>query len=78
MAAKKHQMQSDRSLGVLLELDGQIVHVGYINDPPTENDDLDNLGQSLGLAPAGYTSPPIPPLARRRTRRLGGQRRRKK
>ena len=33
MAAKKHQMQSDRSLGVLLDLDGQIVYVGYMNDP---------------------------------------------
>ena len=78
MAAKKHQMQSDRSLSILLGLDGQIVHVGYKNDPPTENDDLDNLGQSLGLAPAGYSTPPIPPSAKRPTRRLRGQRRKKK
>jgi hypothetical protein len=78
MAAKKHQMQSDRSLSILLDLDGQIVHVGYKNDPPTENDDLDNLGQSLGLAPAGYSTPPIPPSAKRPTRRLRGQRRKKK
>lgn len=52
MVAKKHQVRSDRSLGLLFEDDGRIVSVIYLNDEPTENTDLDALGEALGLQSA--------------------------
>jgi hypothetical protein len=51
MLAKKHQVCSDRSLGLLLDDQRRIVAALYLNDPPTENPDLDALGADLGLQP---------------------------
>ena len=77
MAAKKHQVESDRSLGLLLNLDHEIVHVIYMNDPPQEDPELDDLGAAIGLHPAGQSRRPIPPSAERQTRRLRGRKTRR-
>ena len=51
MAAKKHQMKSDRALGLLMDETGQIVQVIYMNDPPADDPELDELGAAIGLKP---------------------------
>lgn len=78
MAAKKHQVRSDRSLGLLLDERREIVHVIYANDLPADDPDLDALGTEIGLRPAGEPYRPLPPSARRATHRLRGQRKPKR
>jgi len=74
MAAKKQQMRSDRSLGLLLDERRQIVHVIYMNNLPTDDPDLDALGTAIGLRSIEESRRPIPPSARRATHRLRGHR----
>jgi hypothetical protein len=74
MAAKKHQLQSDRSLGLLLDQRRQIVGTVYMNDLPGDDPDLDSLGQAIGLRSIEESHRPVPPSARRATHRLRGQR----
>ena len=78
MAAKKHQLQSDRALGVLVNENAQIVHVFYANDPATAEPKLDALGQEIGLLPVGRAGPSIPPSAKRSTHRLRGRKPKKR
>jgi hypothetical protein len=73
MAAKKQQMRSDRSLGLLLDERRDIVYVAYMNDPPTDDPDLDALGAAIGLRSIEESHRPLPPSARRATHRLRGQ-----
>lgn len=56
MSAKKHQLRSDRSLGLVLDEDGEIVHVIYANDLPIANPQLDALGSAIGLQPVGLAT----------------------
>jgi hypothetical protein len=49
MRAKKHQVQSDRSLGLLVSQHGRIEMTMYMNDPPGDDKDLDALGTAIGL-----------------------------
>jgi hypothetical protein len=77
MAAKKHQLQSDRSLGLLLDQRSQIVGTVYMNDLPGDDPDLDSLGQAIGLRSIEGSHRPVPPSARRATHRLRGQRKKK-
>ena len=74
MAAKKHQMRSDRSLGLLLDQRRQIVGTIYMNDVPGDDPGLDSLGKEIGLMSIEESQRPVPPSARRTTRRLRGQR----
>lgn len=74
MAAKKHQLRSDRSLGLLLDHRREIVGTIYMNDPPGDDPDLDSLGQEIGLMSIEESLRPVPPSARRATHRLRGQR----
>lgn len=67
MAAKKHQMKADRSLGLLLNNQQEIVYVIYLNGIPVDDPELDALGETIGLRPAGEPSRPVPPSARRVT-----------
>lgn len=78
MSAKKHQVESDRSLGILVDEDRKLVHVIYMNDPPTEDAELDALGAAIGLAPVGQRSRPVPPSANRGSHRRRGHRSKKK
>jgi hypothetical protein len=74
LAAKKHQMQADRSLGLLLNNRREIVHVIYMNDLPTADPESDALAAPIGLRPIGESSRPTPPTLLRATRRLRGKR----
>ncbi len=78
MAAKKQQMRSDRSLGLLLDERREIVHVIYMNDLPTDDPDLDALGTAIGLRSIEESHRPLPPSARRATHRLRGHRKYKR
>lgn len=49
MTAKKHQLRSDRSLGILLDEHGIRSAVVYRNDSPTDDEALDTLGAVIGL-----------------------------
>ena len=49
MTAKKHQLRSDRSLGILLDGHGTRCAVVYLNDTPTDDETLDALGAAIGL-----------------------------
>jgi hypothetical protein len=77
MTAKKHQVRSDRSLGVLVNEHGSKTAVVYLNDAPTEDEHLDALGVSIGLD-AKWAEPRKPPTntARREQNRRTRARRR--
>lgn len=77
MRAKRHQLRSDRSYGLLFDEGGHLELVMYLNDPTGDDAELDALVEELGLRPVGDTSPPAPPSARRTPPRLRGKRRRK-
>jgi hypothetical protein len=49
MLAKKHQLASDRSFGVLVGHDGELLATCYMNQPPVEDTELDELGSAIGL-----------------------------
>jgi hypothetical protein len=65
MSAKRYQLQSDRSLGLVLDEDGDIVHVLYANDHLASSPDLDELVTAMGLHPVG-SSPTKAKKARKR------------
>lgn len=75
---KKHQLRSDRALGILYGEDSNILAVQYFNEPPIDNSELDELGKEAGLVPIERMGRVIPPSARRSTQRLRGKRGRKK
>lgn len=74
MTVKKHQVRSDRSLGLLLDERREMVCVIYMNDLPADDPDLDALGTAIGLRSIEESHQPLPPSARRPTRRLRGHR----
>jgi hypothetical protein len=78
MAAKKHQMRSDRSLGLLLNRRREIVGTIYMNDTPADDPGLDSLGKAIGLMSIEESHRPVPPSARRATYRLRGQRKKQR
>lgn len=49
ISAKKHQVRSDRSLGLLFGDRHQVLAGLYLNDLPSDNADLDELGELIGL-----------------------------
>ena len=75
MTAKKHRLRSDRSLGLLLDHRRQVVGTVYMNDAPVDDPALDSLGDAIGLMSIEESHRPVPPPARRATRRLRGKRR---
>jgi hypothetical protein len=78
MTAKKHQLRSDRSLGLVIDHRRQIVGTIYMNDEPADNPGLDSLGDAIGLMSIGESHRPVPPTARRAARRLRGQRKKQR
>ena len=67
---KKHQIKSDRALMVLFDERGAIRSVRYDNRPSAANPELDELGEAIGLMPVEVMGRPVPPSARRATKRL--------
>lgn len=78
MVAKKHQMQSDRALGLLIDDTGRFLGIRYANDPPREDADLDQLVRDMQLFPAERMARAVPPSARRVTKRLSGSGKRRR
>jgi hypothetical protein len=52
VTAKKHQLRSDRALGVMVNEEAGIVAVLYENSVPGSDRELDELGKAIGLQPA--------------------------
>jgi len=76
MTAKRHQLLSDRSLGILLNEHGIRRAVMYMNDIPTEDESLDALGTTIGLDPKWSQAKkrPTNTARRERHRRTKGRR----
>jgi hypothetical protein len=50
MQAKKHQLRSDRSLGFLFDHRRNVVAGLYLNNLPTDDAELDEVGRRIGLS----------------------------
>lgn len=77
MHLKRHQLRSDRSYGLIFGVSGDLELAMYLNNPVGEDAELDALVEQSGLKPVIDSSRPIPPYARRTTRRLRGKKKRK-
>ncbi|MEV4673952.1 hypothetical protein AB0K34_20055 [Actinomadura sp. NPDC049382] len=60
ITAKKHQLGSDRSLGILLS-EGNIIASRYMNTRVTEDAQLDRLVAAMGLQSPEVMRRPVPP-----------------
>ena len=69
ITAKKHQLRSDRALGVLYNEQGSIIDVLYVNEPYAPSVELDLLVDRIKLMPLGRSSRPPWESARTRARR---------
>lgn len=75
MRAKRYQLGSDRALGLVFDDRADLEQVIYLNAPHADSPELDALVEAMQLQPVGDRSPrPVPPYARRSTRRLRGKR----
>ncbi|ACZ83213.1 hypothetical protein Aros01_02663 [Streptosporangium roseum] len=74
MVAKKHQLQSDRCLGLLMLERGDISAVRYDNSPVRQSAELDQLVVDMQLQPLDRIGRTIPPSARRAKKQLRGSR----
>lgn len=74
---KGYQLQSDRAYGLLFSTEGDLLEFIYLTNPPRSDPGLDRLVEEMGLQPVGRGSRPIPPSARRPTKRLRGKRKRR-
>lgn len=71
---KVHQMHADRSLGLVVSPNGEIVNLGYGNHEWEEDPELDALVAQMALATVDRMSRSMPPpSARRATVRLRGK-----
>jgi hypothetical protein len=68
MLAKKHQVRSDRSLGVLLDRRGRIQGTIYMNHPAGDDQELDEMEATIGLQRT-WEKPRRPPPTSKKKRR---------
>lgn len=71
---KQYQLQADRAYGWVFNQDGSLGDTFYINTVSEVDPELDRLVGEMGLQPVGVRVPPVPPSARRPTKRLRGKR----
>ncbi|MGB3411969.1 MAG: hypothetical protein WBA45_12325 [Microthrixaceae bacterium] len=76
MAAKKHQLQSDRSLGLLFNPSGTLSAAFYFNDLPGESAELDEVGARIGLQETWKKRAPTKPTARGRKKKAAKRKKR--
>jgi hypothetical protein len=69
MSAKKHQLRSDRALGVLFDERGSIIDVVYANEPHAPSVELDLLVERMELMPLSRSNRPPWDSDRSRSRR---------
>lgn len=77
MVAKKHQLRSDRCLGLLLDEIGVVRAVIYLNDTPRQSEVLDALVSALRLQEPTKRPRAKPPLKKKSPRRLKRKKRRR-
>lgn len=68
--AKQYQLQADRAYGWIFDENGSLRDTFYLNSVPPSDSVLDGLVASMRLQPVGQRIPPIPPSARRTTKRM--------
>lgn len=78
LIAKKHQLRSDRALGIMVDEAGAIAAVQYDNTPPKDDIELDELGRAIGLQPVPRTSKPPQRSSRRAARRARASKKRRR
>jgi hypothetical protein len=69
MLTKRHQVRSDRTLGLLVSHQGRIEMTMYMNDLPGDDDDLDALGAAIGLRRTWKRPKRASSLSRKKRRR---------
>lgn len=74
---KGYQLQADRAYGLLFDTDRHLLDFIYITDPPLADDALDQLVEEMRLQPVGTAARPVPPSARRATKKLRGRKKRR-
>lgn len=67
---KQYQLQSDRAYGWLFDENGSLEDSFYLNSVPESDPVLDELITKMKLRPVGQRTAPIPPSARRATKRM--------
>ncbi|MEW9871615.1 hypothetical protein [Arthrobacter sp. HS15c] len=67
---KQYQLQADRAYGWVFDEQGSLRDTFYLNAVPQSDSELDGLIADMRLKPVGQRIPPIPPSARRATKRL--------
>ncbi len=61
MRAKRYQLKSDRSYGLMFDEDATLAAVTYFNTPPPSKDpEMDTLVGLMGLQPVGDDSQQAP------------------
>ena len=75
IVAKMGQLGSDRGLGLVVDVAGEIIRTWYVNDPSSYGIDLTAAANELGLREPGKSTATPPPYARRASRRLRGVKR---
>jgi hypothetical protein len=73
LALKKHQLQSDRALGLLVDQDGRIIAIRYSNSLPIADAELDEMVKTMRLVPVERMARAVPPSSKRATKRLRGR-----
>lgn len=73
LMAKKHQLRSDRALGLLVDEAANFIAVHYHNELSQNDPELDQLVIDMGLVPPERMGRVIPPSAHRSTHRLRGK-----
>lgn len=76
MTAKKHQLRADRALGLLVDADGGVCAVRYLNDLVREDVELDRLVDAMKLQ-RQWEEPPLAPPPRAPRKRSGSRNRRR-
>lgn len=77
LRVKSYQLQSDRAYGLLFDAEGTLLDFIYLTEPPNSDLALDRLVRDMSLQPIGQSSRPLPPSARRSTKRLRGNSKRR-
>ncbi|WP_137241782.1 hypothetical protein [Plantibacter flavus] len=68
--AKQYQLQADRAYGWVFDENGSLDDTFYLSSVAPNDPALDKLVAEMKLQPVDLTIPPIPPSARRATKRM--------
>jgi hypothetical protein len=75
--AKQYQLQADRAYGWVFDENGSLEDTFYLNSVTSSDPTLDRIVEEMNLRPAGKRIPPVPPSARRATKRIQKKRKRR-